>query len=462
MSEFAATVARLRAGFDSGLTLPLDWRRNQLKGVQRFLAEHEDGLCAALQADLGKSAAEARFMELSVVSAEIDHVLDNLQFWTAPQKVSSPTFLAPAKAWIELQPKGVVLVITPWNYPIQLSLSPIVGALAAGNTVLLKPSEISVATQDYLVEHLPAYLDPDGFEIVTGGVQETSDLLTEKFDHIMFTGNAEVGRVVMRAAAENLTPVTLELGGKSPVFVDDTADLATAARRIVWGKFANCGQTCVAPDFVLATSAVHDQLVVELQKAITEFYGKDPRTSTDLGRLVSTKQWERVVSYLGDGDIVCGGDHDAAERYLAPTIMTEVDLDSALMTEEIFGPILPVVRVAGAEEAIGFINSRPHPLALYVFSSDKSVRDAFIKRTTSGSLSFGVPIAQLAVPELPFGGVGESGMGSYHGRFSMRTFSHQRAVFDKPLTPDTMKAVYPPFTAMKRTVMKTLAPLRKH
>lgn len=454
-------VRRLRDGFATGMTRDLDWRRHQLVSLQRMLSEHEDDFTQALHDDLGKSAAEARMTELSILSAEIDHISENLEAWTSPRRVSTPLFTKPATAEIIREPLGLVLVIAPWNYPIQLALSPLIGAIAAGNAVIVKPSEISSHSEAVLAELLPQYLDPQVFGVVTGGAEETQQLLTERFDHIFFTGNPTVGKVVMRAAAEHLTPVTLELGGKSPVFVDATTDLTVAARRLVWGKFLNVGQTCVAPDYVLVTPDARDALVEKLIKAIREFFGKDAEKSRDYGRIITERHFDRVVGLLNTGTIAYGGDHDRSARFIEPTIITDPELDSALMTEEIFGPLLPVVTVPDAAAAIAHINEREKPLALYVFSEDAETCAAFRDQTSSGGLAYGVPVLHLSVPDLPFGGVGNSGMGRYHGEESIATFSHERSVLRKPLQPDSMAAVYPPVGKFKSGLLKMLQPMKK-
>lgn len=457
----AETVAALRAAFDAGTIRSRSHRRSQLEALDHMLIQHAEEFTAALEADLGKPAVESRITEIAVLTGEIEGMLKNLDHWTASKQVSVPMVLQPARARIDVQPLGVVLVIAPWNYPLQLSLAPAIGAIAAGNAVVIKPSEIAPATSAAMARLIPRYLDPRSVRVVEGGVDVTTDLLEQRFDHIFYTGNGTVGRVVMRAAAEHLTPVTLELGGKSPTWVDDTTDLAVAARRIAWGRFINAGQTCVAPDYVLTTPDVADTLITHLSDAIATFYGPDAAASPSFGKIVSDKHFERLTRLL-TGDIVIGGEHDAARRSIAPTVI-RADADHPAMQEEIFGPILPIITVADAHEAVAFVNARPRPLALYVFSEDPWVRDVFTDQTTSGAIGFNVPIAHLTVPGLPFGGVGDSGMGNYHGRHSITTFSHRRAVLTKPLHPDTMQVTYPPYSSgFKNLVIdRLLAPLRE-
>ncbi|OYO05390.1 aldehyde dehydrogenase family protein [Enemella evansiae] len=450
----AELVAGLRRGFATGRSLELDWRQAQLTGLRRLLTEQADALTEAVRADVGKPTTEVRAFELQLLVNEIDHMLANLAGWLVPRRVGVPLNAQPASAEVHPQPKGVVLVLSPWNYPLLLLFSPAIGALAAGNAVLLKPSELAPRTAALVAELVPGHLDPELVAVRTGGVAEATDLLRERFDHILFTGSAEVGKVVLRAAAEQLTPVTLELGGKSPAFVDEHTDLRVAARRIAWAKFTNAGQTCVSPDHVLVTPGAREELVRELAAAIESFYGTDPRRSADYGRLVDDRHFQRVEAFLGDGRVVIGGASDADARYLAPTVLVDVDIDAPVMTEEIFGPVLPVLEVPDAEAALDFIAARPHPLALYLFSGDPDTREAFQRRSHSGALVLDAAMLHLAVPGLPFGGIGDSGMGNYHGRASIDTFSHQRSVLSKPTRPDTLELVYPPVTGWRRALMK--------
>ncbi|MFF9283240.1 aldehyde dehydrogenase family protein [Streptomyces griseosporeus] len=430
----ADVVARLRAAFRTGRTQPVAWRTGQLRDLRRMLTEKGDELADALHADLGKSRAEAFRTEIDFTVREIDHTLDHLDDWLRPEPAPVPAHLgADATAWTQYDPLGVVLVIAPWNYPAQLLLAPVVGALAAGNAVVAKPSELAPATSAALARLIPAYLDTEAVAVVEGGVPETTALLAERFDHIFYTGNGTVGRVVMRAAAEHLTPVTLELGGKSPAFVDATADLDVVADRLVRGKFLNAGQTCVAPDYVLTDPETAAALEPRLADAVKNVYGTDPQTSGAYGRIVNERHFDRLTALLGSGRVVVGGTGDRADKYLAPTVLADVDPASPVMREEIFGPILPIVTVAGLDAAIDFINDRDKPLALYVFSGSAEARSRIAAETSSGGLGYGLPLAHLTVSDLPFGGVGESGMGNYHGRYSLETFSHRKAVLDKPL-----------------------------
>ncbi|MER6433100.1 MULTISPECIES: aldehyde dehydrogenase family protein [Streptomyces] len=431
----ADVVARLRATFATGRTRPVAWRTAQLRRLRALLTERGADLAAALRADLGKSETEAYRTEIDFTVREIDHTLEHLDAWLRPEPAPVPAHLGPdATAWTQTDPLGVVLVIAPWNYPAQLLLAPMVGALASGNAVVAKPSELAPATSGALAELIPAYLDTDAVAVVEGGVPETTALLAERFDHVFYTGNGTVGRIVMRAAAEHLTPVTLELGGKSPVFVDRGTDLDTVADRLARGKFLNAGQTCVAPDYVLTDPGTAAALEAALVRAVEALYGTDPATSPEYGRIINERHFDRLNGLLGSGRVAVGGVGDRTAKYLAPTVLADVEPDSPVMREEIFGPILPIVTVAGLDEAIAFINDRDKPLALYVFTESDDTRARIAAETSSGGLGYGLPLAHLTVSDLPFGGVGESGMGSYHGRWSIETFSHRKAVLSKPLT----------------------------
>jgi aldehyde dehydrogenase (NAD+) len=458
-AEVSGIVAGLRERFDSGITKPRVWRMRQLKALRSMLVERSADFERALASDLGKNATEAQLVEIGFVIGEIDFTLKHLAAWLKPRAVSVPPAVMPARASVVREPLGVVLVIAPWNYPVQLLLTPLIGALAGGNAVVLKPSELAPATSAAMARWIPRYLDRSAVAVVEGAVDETTHLLAEKFDHIFYTGNGRVGRVVLEAAAKHLTPTTLELGGKSPVYIDDSVDLRSAAKRIVWGKYINAGQTCVAPDYLLATADVAARLEPLLAAAITELYGPDPHASADYGRIVNDTQFDRLTGLLEGGRLSVGGESDRVGRYIAPTVLGDVARESEIMQQEIFGPILPIVTVAGVDDAIGFIRSGDKPLSLYVFSSSAGVRRRFTTETSSGAIGFGIPAAHLIVPGLPFGGVGASGTGAYHGERSLDTFSHEKAVLSKPLSPDTMRLVYPPYTAKKDSFIRGI--LRK-
>jgi aldehyde dehydrogenase (NAD+) len=418
-----------------------------------MLEKHQDELSAALKVDLGRGVEEAWLYDIGFTITEVKLMLKNLKKWTAPRKVPTPMVTRPASSMRVPQPLGVVCVIAPWNYPVQLLLIPAAGAIAAGNAVVMKPSEVSSETSRVLAKIVPQYFTDKAVAIVEGGVQETTELLKQKFDHIFYTGNGAVGRVVMRAAAENLTPVTLELGGKSPTIVDASANIAVAARRIAWAKYVNAGQTCVAPDYVLAHKSIANELVEAIRTSITEFYGEDPHASKDYSRVISPKHFSRLTSLISSGKVAIGGQSEQAERYIAPTVLVDVDRNSAVMQEEIFGPILPVLEVGSIDEAIGFVNSRPHPLALYVFAQDNSVNEKVVAETTSGGVTVNGTIMHMTGPYLPFGGIGESGMGAYHGQSGVDVFQHLKPVLKRSTMLDAPLA-YPPYTKRKFSILK--------
>ena len=418
-----------------------------------MLEKHQDELSAALKVDLGRGVEEAWLYDIGFTITEVKLMLKNLKKWTAPRKVPTPMVTKPASSMRVPQPLGVVCVIAPWNYPVQLLLIPAAGAIAAGNAVVMKPSEVSSETSRVLAKIVPLYFTDKAVAIVEGGVQETTELLKQKFDHIFYTGNGAVGRVVMRAAAENLTPVTLELGGKSPTIVDASANIAVAARRIAWAKYVNAGQTCVAPDYVLAHKSIANELVEAIRTSITEFYGEDPHASKDYSRVISPKHFSRLTSLITSGKVAIGGQSEQAERYIAPTVLVDVDQNSAVMQEEIFGPILPVLEVGSIDEAIGFVNSRPHPLALYVFAQDNSVNEKVVAETTSGGVTVNGTIMHMTGPYLPFGGIGESGMGAYHGQSGVDVFQHLKPVLKRSTMLDAPLA-YPPYTKRKFSILK--------
>jgi len=454
-ADIADTVARLRRTFRTGRTRAPEWRDAQLGRLKAMVTEQREKLLAALAADLGKSSFEGYLAEIALLLKDIDHARKHFRDWMQPERVTTPMALQPGTCRVQRDPLGVALVIAPWNYPVQLALEPLVGVIAAGNCALLKPSEVSSETSRVLAELVPQYLDPDAFAVVEGGVPETTALLEQKFDHIFFTGSTNVGRIIMAAAAKHLTPVTLELGGKSPTIVDSTADLDVAARRIVWGKFFNAGQTCVAPDYVLVDDRVATPFVDKLRSTVRKFYGADPKQSRDYARIVSDRHFQRLVKFLDQGEVACGGEHDADARFIAPTVLTDVSLEAPIMGEEIFGPILPVLKVGSVTEAIDFINDRPKPLALYVFTRDKMTADRVLTETSSGGACVNDSLAHLTVLDLPFGGVGESGMGAYHGKASFDTFTHLKSVLSKSNHLD-LEVRYPPYSDTKAKILEKL------
>jgi aldehyde dehydrogenase (NAD+) len=451
--EASTKVIKLRDAFNSGRTRSYEWRRAQLQGLLRMLRENEMALGDAMHADLGRSHFEGWGSETNFVANEINHSLKHLRDWMKPERVPTPTAIQPGNCHIHREPLGVALVLGAWNYPLQLALAPAAAVILAGNCVLIKPSEISPACSKIIAELLPRYVDNDCIQVIEGGIETSTALLAQRFDHIFYTGGAHVGRIVMTAAAKHLCPVTLELGGKSPAIVDRSARIGVAARRIVRGKFWNTGQTCVAPDYALVHEDVIDDFIAEAKKAITRFYGDDPSKSRDIGRIINDRHFERLSSLMEGGKVLTGGETDAASRYIAPTLLGDVDLDSKLMTDEIFGPLLPIIKVASTDEAIAFVNEREKPLALYVFTGTKTVEREVLSRTSSGGACVNETLMHLVAPDLPFGGVGPSGMGAYHGRTGFETYSHRKSVLSRSTLIDPAVA-YPPFTDGKQKIAR--------
>ena len=443
---------RLRAVFRRGVTKPLAWREAQLDAVAALLLEQRPALERALKLDLGKSADEALVTEIGLLQREVGHTRKHLRRWLRPQPSLVPLPAQPGTASTVLEPLGVALIIAPWNYPLLLAVSPLIGALAAGDAAIVKPSELAPATSRLLADLLPRYLDARAVAVIEGDADATTALLEQRFDLIFYTGGSRVGRIVMTAAAKHLTPVVLELGGKSPAYVDESADLDIAADRIAWGKFLNAGQTCVAPDHVLATKRTAEALVPKLERAITRLYGTDPLRNDAYCRIISERHFERLTPLLQDGRTAVGGGTDKPSLRIAPTVLTGVTDDDAVMQQEVFGPILPIVEVRDERAAIERVASGEKPLSLYVFTKPSS-RAAWTTGTSSGVIGFDIPVLHLAVPGIPFGGVGESGMGSYHGRRSLTAFSHEKALFVKPPRPDTVRLLAPPFTTLKQRVL---------
>jgi aldehyde dehydrogenase (NAD+) len=453
IDEIAPLVAHLRTTFDSGRTKPLAWRRAQLEALIRFAKENGDALVEALQADMGKPELEARAADIGQITQEAKRALKNLKKWTRPERAGTIPLMG--RSFVVRDPLGVVLIIAPWNYPVGLLLSPLVGAIAAGNAVVLKPSEVTAHTSAVLAELLPKYLDTDAIALVEGGVPETSALLEQRFDHIMYTGNGNVAKVVMAAAAKHLTPVTLELGGKSPCIVDRTADIAVTARRIAWGKFMNAGQTCIAPDYVLADESIEEELISELKKSVEQFYSGDTENNADYTRIVNERHHERVSKLMAGQEIAFGGATRVEDCYIEPTVLRNVAPDSPIMESEIFGPVLPVLRIKGLDEAIEFVNRREKPLALYLFSTNAAAEKRVLSETSSGGACINGTIMHISNSKMPFGGVGPSGMGAYHGRHSFETFSHRKAVLRRGFKFD-IKMMYPPYTEARTKMVKKM------
>ncbi|NWV09948.1 AL3B1 dehydrogenase, partial [Ptilonorhynchus violaceus] len=454
-NPFAGLVSHLRASWLSGKTRPMEYRMAQLEALGRFLDDKKQEILEATAADLGKPPFETELSEILLCKNELHETLNNLSRWMKDEQVDRTLAMQLDSAFIRKDPYGVVLIIAPWNYPIHLFLVPLIGAIAAGNCVVVKPSEVSKKTESLMAEALPSYLDKDCFAVVTGGVQETTRLLENKFDYVFFTGSPPVGRIVMTAAAKHLTPVTLELGGKNPCYMSDACDVTNVARRVAWGRFFNAGQTCIAPDYLLCTLEMQEKLLPALRKAVEDFYGPNPKESPDLGRMVGDKQFQRVRRLLlGSGRVAIGGQTDEAERYIAPTVLADVQPSDPIMQEEIFGPVLPIVVVANMDEAIDFINSRERPLAIYAFSSDNKVVNQVLERTSSGGFCGNDTLMHVMLTSLPFGGIGNSGLGMYHGKFSFDTFSHRRGCLKRGMGREPLNALrYPPYSQQKLGVV---------
>ena len=446
-------LQRLRTTFDLGKTRPLEWRLRQLGELERMVREHEADFAAALQADLHKCGFETALSELGFVASEAKYARKHLRRWARSKRVSTPMMALPGSSYIQPEPKGVVLIIAPWNYPLSMVCAPLVGAIAAGNCAVMKPSEITGHTSAALARIIPRYLDNDAFAVIEGGVPETTELLEHAYDHILYTGNERVARIVMTAAARHLTPVTLELGGKSPCLVDKSAALEVAASRIAWGTFINAGQTCVAPDHVMVHKSVATQFTDILASKIREFYGEDPSQSPDYCRIASERHTARFAKLLEGQTIHTGGQVDVAQRYVAPTIVLDPDPASELMQEEIFGPVLPVITVDEMHHAIQFVANRPKPLALYLFTKSRALEDAVLDKLSAGSVCINDAVIFMVSPELPFGGIGNSGMGRYTGWFGFETFSHMKPVMKRSFRFDAPMR-YPPYTDLKRRVME--------
>ncbi len=443
----ADEVRAARAAFESGRTRALSWRTDQLRALETMLEQRAAELEQALLHDLGRKPIDGHLTDVYSVLTESRHVRKHLKKWTRDRRVHTPLTIGPGRSVVHRQPLGTVLIIAPWNYPLHLALIPLIGALAAGNAVVLKLSELTPRCSAALADLLPRYLDAEAVKVVQGGVETSTELLDEKFDHIFFTGNETVGKVVMAAAAKTLTPVTLELGGKSPVWVDDTFPVEKAADWIAWGKCTNLGQTCVAPDYVLTTPEVRPRLVEALRESIHRLYGDDPKSNPDYSRIVNERHTARLIGLLDSGTVALGGGHDLTDKYIEPTVLVDVPLDSPVMREEIFGPILPIVTVQNLGEAVAAIRRNDHPLAAYAFTTSAHAQATLVEEISSGSLTINAVMVQLGISDLPFGGVGPSGMGSYHGEQSLRTFSHERSIFRRRNASDfLLRMARPPLT----------------
>lgn len=453
--QLSRIVKAMRERFQSGITRSLDWRRCRLETLDLLLKNEEPALLAALADDLGKPRLEALTSELLFTRKELRYALKNLKAWTAIHKCSTPLALKPSHASWRWEPLGVSLILGPWNYPVQLLCAPLVACLAAGNCALLKPSEFAPRTAQTLAELMESYFDSADVKVVCGDRETAQTLLADSFAAIFFTGSTSAGREVLMAAAHSLTPVTLELGGKCPAYIHEDANLPVAVRRIVMGKFMNAGQTCVAPDYILAHEKIYEEVLSILSKTIADFYGSDPKQSPDYGRIINTLHFDRLLKLLGDGRVVCGGQHDRDSLYLAPTVLTKIQPEAAIRTDEIFGPILPVITVTDPQGAIEEIRRHTPPLALYLFSNDSLIEKLLASNVQSGAVCRNECILHLGVSELPFGGVGASGMGRYHGIWGFQAFSQARAYFNRSPWPDP-NLRYPPDEKKREAIWRWL------
>lgn len=456
MSNIETVHQRVTATFQSGKTIDLDFREKQLNALLRLYEEHEDAMCDALAKDLHKHRQESIINEVELLRNDVRNLIMNLRSY-AQVEYPEKTFVNMLDSVeIHKDPYGVVLVMGAWNYPLQLTLLPVAGAIAAGNCVIIKPSEVAPASEKFIAEMIPKYLDNDCYQVICGGVTETTELLKLRFDYIFYTGSTRVGKIVHAAANRYLTPTTLELGGKSPCYIDNTIDIEMATRRILWGKLINLGQTCIAPDYILCTKAVQNSIIEAAKKLLNDFYGENVSESPDLCRIINQANFQRLASMLKGADVAVGGKINADEKFIEPTILINVKKTDPVMQEEIFGPILPIVNVENAFDAIQLINSGETPLVLYAFTSDSKIQDLFCKLTRSGSMCVNDTVMQYVVESLPFGGVGMSGMGAYHGKASFDTFSHRKSCLVKSMSPIAeylSSARYPPYSDKKTSLL---------
>ena len=448
-------LAVLRKSFELGISRDFSWRRAQLLALEAFLIERERDIAVAVHDDFRKSPAETFLTETGYLRGEIRFALKHLQSWMKPTRVSIPLIYQPGKGSCRREPYGVALIIGAWNYPLNLSLAPLISAVAAGNCAVVKPSELAPHTSKLIAEGLGSYLDRSTIWVIEGGVNETKALLEERFDYLFFTGSQSVGREVMHAAARHLTPLTLELGGKCPCIVDENVDLRVAARRIVWAKYLNAGQTCIAPDYLLVHKNVEEDLLLNMREAITSFYGHDPRLSPDYPRIVNRHHVHRLETLLAASSPLLGGISDQHDCYVAPTILQGVAPDDEVMQSEIFGPLLPIIAYSDLDAALAITRRGHQPLALYLFSSDPKVQERVVHYSRSGGVCINDLLFQASASRLPFGGVGSSGFGAYHGKAGFDTFSFQRSILKRSLFPDP-DLRYPPYSSRKFSILKRM------
>lgn len=442
--NLSSIAKEMRDGILKKGHLPLELRKKRLEALKKTIVKKETLINKALKDDLGKSTFESYATEVGFILEEINFILKNIDNWARPKKVRTPFTLFPGKSYVHPEPYGVVLIISPWNYPFQLCLSPFIGAFAAGNRVVIKPSEFAPGTSQVIKEILQEVFNESEVIVVEGGLEETQTLLKQQFDYIFFTGSTMVGKVIMKAAAENLTPITLELGGKSPCLIEESANIDVAAKRCAWGKFLNAGQTCVAPDYILIPEQLQDSFIEKMRFHLNKFYGSDTFKSEDYPRIINERHFDRLVNLIAPDKVAVGGKSSRADNFIEPTLLKNVSWEDPIMEDEIFGPILPVIPYKNMEEALKKILSRPKPLAFYVFSENEKRKNEIISKIPFGGGCVNDTVVHLANPNLPFGGVGTSGLGSYHGKKSFETFTHYKSVYEQGTLVD-IPLRYPPY-----------------
>lgn len=453
LEQINHVFAQQQAYFRSGATRSYEFRIKQLELIKALVTENEQAILDALKQDLGKHPFEAYSSEIGTILQSLNYTIAHLREWMENSAVETPLIHQPASTFIMHDPLGVVLIVAPWNYPVVLCITPLISAIAAGNCSFIKPSNQTKATSALIQKLISKYFKPEFIFVVEGpgAIVGTELISRHRFDHIFFTGSKEIGIEIMKMAAEHLSPVTLELGGKSPAIVDENVDVRIAAKRIVWGKFWNAGQTCIAPDYVLVHEHVYNEFIQAAESALESFFGSNPQQSESYGRIVNKKRIDVLKSYLDQGEIICGGVYDESALYFAPTLMKNIKLDSSLMREEIFGPILPIISYTSKEEALKTVELNPYPLACYIFTKKKSFEKYFLENLRFGSGAINMPLIQFAHSKIPFGGVGYSGMGSYHGKAGFETFSHQKSIIKTGFFPD-IPIRYAPFRKVSKLI----------
>lgn len=454
MDTLSKVIKEQRDFFNLGITKNIDFRIKALEKLKKSIENNESIILDALKKDLNKNKIESYMTEIGMCLSEINYMIKNIKKFSKSKRVKTPVAYVGSKSYIVPEPLGLTLIISPWNYPFQLAINPLVGSIAAGNCCIIKTSSMSFNTSYAIKKIITEAFEDKYVYVVENSKDMSSRVLKEKFDYIFFTGSPNIGRIVMEAAAKNLTPVTLELGGKSPCIVHKDADIKTTAKGICFGKFSNAGQTCVAPDYVLVQKEIKSSLIEEIKNTLIQFYGEDVKNNPNFGRIINDKHFNRIKNLMEGENIVVGGYVDEGERFISPTILDNVSLDAPVMGEEIFGPILPIIEYEKLEDAINIINDRSKPLSLYIFSSSKTVQDKIIKNTSSGGVCINSTLIHMTTNYLPFGGVGESGMGNYHGKASFDTFSHNKSVLKSSRFIDTK--VYPPYNMTLNKIKKLL------